>query len=456
MQKKIGLALIILMLAGIMAIPFLVKNNQAAHQKVKKEVVNDAQVNLNLFEASQISRIEIKDENMLMLEKRDNLWTDANYESLKLDHAAVEAIVQAAAALESLQVIYNVQEEEKYGFNDTSRIITLYDAENNNYTLRLGNHAEDQSRLFIGTDLAETLYIVKSDAAKALFQTRGDLIQKEMIRPAAGEIFDLKVAKKSEPLIHIQKNSETGTKDHEEWLLEGFFKNVHELRGEAVEELFRILDECKKEEFVGEADNLMQYGLDDPDLIITINDSWVVKFGMRNGEKVYFMYNEEPYVYKTSKAFLKEIEEIKPIAMIRKQVYIPDVSKLNKIVLLNPEKELELVVTKEILTDGTVQLQGEMTDKIFDDLKTKEIITRIAESIMIEAVLQNPEIEQKQPRKEEIRLVYHYEEGVTKTIDLVPYDNSFYILRMDDTVEFAVNKAKIMELFSALNEEIKE
>ena len=83
------------------------------------------------------------------------------------------------------------------------------------------------------------------------------------------------------------------------------------------------------------------------------------------------------------------------------------------------------------------------------------MLNLIQESVYIETVLQNPQIEQKTERKAEISIVYYMKDGSQKLIELIPYDTNYYILRIDGNIEFAANKEKVTMLFSELGKIIK-
>ncbi len=433
MRNKIGLVLCMIGLLGIIAIPYYIKTNQINEENIQQEIVENTQINLYQFDQNNISRIEIKDERALILQKQDERWVDSEYADLDYQKLAVEEIINTISSLESTQVIYEVLDQKKYGIDDTARIITLYDADNNNYTLRLGNATLDKSGVYLGTHLDETLYVVKSQVVQTLFQTRDDLIEKQVERPLEDNWQDIQVIKKNEPIIHIQKSQQAGYKDYETWVLEGFFKQTHELHTEDTQDIINQILKFEKDKFVGKKENLVQYGLDDPQLTLILNNKWTIKFGIKENEWVYFMTSDDPYIYKMLEEKIDVMRHIKPITLIRKQVYIPDYSKLNQVVLSHPEGTLVLEYKKEV----------------------GPLIKLIQDNICIEAVLQNPEIEERQERKAEIIISYHFEEGDAKTIELIPYDNQFYILRSEGIIEFAVGKQQVMSMLNTLNETIK-
>ncbi|WP_069998276.1 DUF4340 domain-containing protein [Cellulosilyticum sp. I15G10I2] len=455
MLKKIGAALCIIGLLAMLAIPYYKKNNQVDNEKMQEEIIENVQINLFTFDPNSISRIEIKDEKALILHKQDERWSDIEHEKLNYDNQVIENFIRTVNALETTEVIYNSIDPNKYGIDDTSRIITLYDEANNNYTLRVGSQTLDKMGRYLGTHLDEKLYVVKSEAAASLLQTRDALIEKKIYMPWQVDPQDIKILKKNEPAIHIQKNPKVGYVDHEKWLLEGFFKQSHELDTETTEGIIGQILAFEKDQFVGSKENLEAYGLDDPQLTITINNEWTMAFGAKENEWVYFMTADDPYVYKMLEEKLSVVNHIKPIALIRKQVYIPDLSQLSQITITNPGRTLVLDLKKETTENEAMHLTGVIEGIALDNDKTGELIELIQNGVSIEAVLQNPDIEKRQERKAEITIRYLFETEEAKLIELIPYDNQFYILRLDGMIEFAVGKQPVMNMLNILYETLK-
>jgi len=445
MQKKIGIVLFIIMLLGIVAIPYYIKNNETNNEinkeEVKEEVVEDSQIPIFNLDESTLSRLEIKDERALIFEKRDGQWIEPEESTLAYNKEAIQKIITSISSLESIQIIRNVSGQSKYGIDETARIITLYDEANNHYTLRIGSATADEKGLYIATDADETIYIINSKLAEPLFGEKEDLVEKQMLIPeiATIESFDINI--KNEPALHIRKNDKEGYKDYQTWILEDFFKSTHEIHTETIDAMLNQIIAFQKDKFVGSKTTLEQYGLDKPSMVITLNNKWTIKFGKKEDEFIYFMYSKEPYVYKMLEENIKDLMDIKPIALIRKQVYIPDAAKLSQIKLTNPVQTLVFD-----LSPGK---------NSFDPAQTEQILQLIEDSVCIEAKLQNPEIEQKQERKAEASILYTYKDNSTKMIELIPYDSSFYILRFENTIEFAVGKEKIMSMFNNVDEMVK-
>ena len=452
MNKKIGIAILIMLLAGIVAIPLYIKHEQ----KSKEEIVEDIEVSLTALKADALSRIELKDESAFVLQKQDQKWIEPEYKELVYNDEAVTNMVNSIYSLKSKQVIHNVQDLSTYGINENSKIITLYDQTNDPYPLKFGHYSADKSSLYIGTDADKTIYVVNSEDAKTLFQKREELLEKKMVLPEIETLKTIQIAKKDEPTVQIKKNLKGKNEAYDTWTLEGYFKGTHAINTEDVDAIIHQIMNFEKDKFIGEkAVALEPYGLDHPSMSITLNNKWVIKFGKKEGNTLYFIYSGEPYMYTMSEEKIKALNEIKPIALIRKQVYVPDLSKLTQIEVIDPQQNLKLDIKKQTAKKDEGSYTSAVGEVSFDAAKTSEIISLIEDNVCIEAQLQNPEIEQKEERKAEISIVYHYNDHTTKTIELIPYDTNFYILRFEDAIEFAVGKEKVMSMLNALHEKIK-
>ena len=455
MKKKLVVMLFIIMLGTIVAIPYSMRDSQKDVQEIKEETIDEVSIDLFVLDAQTISRIEIKDENALTLEKRDNLWASPEYTNLLYSQDKIGDMVNTAASLESVQVIQNAESQAKYGIDENAKLITLYDEQNKNYTLRIGSHTPDKKGIYIATDREAVVYVIDSKEVLPLIEKQEDLIENQMVLPAVEEIESIEISEKGEKNIFIKKNEKQGYEGYETWALDEFFSSSHQVHTEMVEDLIQQIMTFQKDKFVGEKGDLEQYELKNPYLVVDLNETCDIRFGKKENGYVYFMYGEDPYIYKMLEERIKVIEDIAPMAFIRKPVYVPEQQKLSEIVLLNPEKQITVALQKQIKEKDNVVFTSSVDKKAFDEIETQAIVQLISNSVCIEALLQNPQIEQKQERKAEITMTYNYEDGTSQTIELIPYDGSFYILRFEGTIEFAVGREKVMTMFNQLYEMIK-
>ncbi|MDF2877037.1 MAG: hypothetical protein K0S30_133 [Clostridia bacterium] len=447
--------LFIIMLGAIVAIPYSMRDSQKDDKVITEETIDEVNIDLFVLDVQTISRIEIKDESALTLESRDNQWISPEYTNLFFSQDKVKEIIRTAASLESVQVIQNVESQSKYGIDEKAKLITLYDGQNKNYTLRIGAYTPDKKGVYIATDREAVVYVADSETVLPLLEKQEDLIENQMQLPPLDKIEKLEISKKGEKNILIQKNKAVGYEGYETWGLDEFFSSSHQVHTEMVEDLIWQIMSFQKDKLVGEKVDLAKYELENPYLVVDLNETCDVRFGKKEGGYVYFTYSEEPYVYKMLEERIKVIENIEPMAFIRKPVYIPDLSKLSKIVLTNPEKQITVGLQKQLKEQEAFTVTSVIDGKIFDEAETEVMMQLIANSVCIEALLQNPQIEQKQERKAEITITYSYEDGTSQTIELIPYDGSFYILRFEDTIEFAVGRDKVMTMFNQLYGMIK-
>lgn len=457
MHKKIGIVITALLLLCIVAVPWHIRDMRIKEEKTKQEITEVYQVNLMKLNKDIVTRVEIKDKNLLVLKKQEGAWKDSEFEALPYHQEAVQNMISAVCSLQSTQVIRNVQDEKKYGISEDSRMITLYDETNNAYSIRLGSLTADKNSLYIAAGAEKTVYIADGSKSELLFQTRDDFIEKQLIMPQKDTVDLIEIGKKDERKLRMIKNPIGGHGAYDTWSLENFYKTPHTVSTEMTESLINQMMGFEKTGVVGEkTGDLAPYGLDRPEFFINLNNSWVIKFGKKENGLVYFIYSKEPYVYRIPEEKLKGLFDIKPIAVIRKEVYIPDFTRLQNVTLSDPAQNIVLDLKEQKEGVGAPLLTSTVGEIQFNTEKTKALLQLIIENICIEAELQNPEIEEKQERKAEITIAYHFKDGTDKVIELLPYDNNFYILRFEGNIEFAVGKEKIMGMLSKFHEESKK
>lgn len=450
MFKKFIIFSIIVLIASLAYIKY-----QDYLQDSRKDVVEEINVNLYTFNPNNIVRIEMKEEELITLQLSEDTWIDSKYQEIAYESQKVQSLINAISTLESIQGISNVLELKKYGIEETSRMITLYDEANNHYTLKLGSYTGDKTGFYVTTEVEDYVYVIKAGEVDALLVTRDDWINQNISLPTQDLLNQIKIIKKNEQTIIIKNNTQIGTEHEKKWMLEGFFQQSHELQSEEIQALIEQIEQLGKDRFVGLKENLSQYGLDEPMLTIELNGKWAIYWGIEENGFIYFMTDKDPYIYKMEQQKIKAFIDIKPLQLIRKQVYFAELEKLNQIILHRPEHTWSIDLKKEKQEDGSIATIGIVKGSYLDSKQTLEIIELIQNSICIEAILQNPEIEQKQERKAEIILEYHFLDNTTHTIELIPYDNQFYILRVEGIIEFAVAKQPVMHMINSLNEKIK-
>ncbi|PHV72302.1 hypothetical protein CS063_02160 [Sporanaerobium hydrogeniformans] len=466
MQKKTGILAavggMVLIALLLLALPLMNKEEQP---KLEEGEIIEESFGAICTLSGAIERLEIKEEESIVLGKDEGKWVEETYPTLNYNQEAVQALITQLQVATSEQIIHHVQDLEKYGIRENAPMLTLYNTENEAQTLIIGGQTPNREGNYVWNETHQALYVVHYEQIEALYLKRADLMDKKLQLPKREDINEMVIEEKDEKPIVLQKGSIKGVVGYEEWQIKDFFVDSHAVSTELIESLFNQLEGLQKDGFVGAIAEYREKDLLEPTLKITLNSDWSIQFGKTKDGSIYFTYSEEPYVYTMLEDKMRPFMNLKPIVMIRKEVYMPQLEGLEKVILKNPEESFILEVreqespqttTSENLEEKKSEYTGKLQEHPLTQEELEKVLSFIGKSIRIEMLLKNPQIEQKENRKAEVTVQFDYKDGTSKCIELVPYDINFYILRVDGIVEFAASKQPVMELFGTLGEWMKK
>lgn len=497
MKKKFGVIAVALIIAvgGIFYAQYKVQIEAMSTEVLVEEVA----LPLNLL-TGEVNKIQIEDENSVILEKNKGVWCNPLETEVTYNSELINEWVTYFQTEESINVIRHVKDATVYGINEASPKIVLYNTNGESQTFYLGDINEEHTMRYIYSDETELVYCVSPTKSEVLLVDSSELIDENITMPNLEKIKSF-VITNGEATLNLQK-------ENEKWYLKDYYKDAYEVKTEVVLGLFDALSNLKRERLMGKVSEENTYGVDTPSLSITLANKYTLNFGEKKGANWCFSENESPYVYAVKASGLKSFEQLKPLQIIHRNAYRPEVEEIERIVMTNPQITYELKlqeetaeakgedaanaaqidkqqpekidnqeevsvedkeqlkqevvketadhneadVVDEVLTNHIV---GTLNDKVLDRKKTETLLNMIEDSVMIETVLQNPQIEQKTERKAEVSIVYYMKDGTTKNIELISYDTNYYILRIDGNIEFAANKEKVTALFSELGQIVK-
>lgn len=446
MKKKSMLITVIIMLIAIVSIYGVIEWKE--YQTT--EIVEEIETKVCELSLDQIARFEIYNEDTLGFIKKDNVWIEEALPELVYEQDKIEMMVKDIAEMTAFEKITNIQDLSSYGITEKAQIITVYDHENNAYTIRIGNKVSGQDAFYIWSDTDEAIYLVPYTSLANVFLNRQDTIDKDMNMPNIEEINQVIITEGNKKISFV-RNTEEGMPGFETWLVKDAYKTIHQGETEKIEQYMMALEEFTKDKFVTEStEDISQFGLDAPSLIIEINGKYTIKFGNTDGDYTYFKYSGEPHIYKMLTEKVKIFKQIDGFSLINKQIYKPQLEQIESITLQQGEQIIEW----EINNNQSEEARSHIGEKALSEEQTNILIDTLA-SINIYKPLVNPEVEEKQERTAEVVITYNLVDGSEKKLEFIPYDPSIYILRYDGHTEFSADKKPIVMFFNQLNVALK-
>lgn len=475
MKKKWMLAALVSLVIVLVGLFALTKWNEYK----KTEIVENVEIKMYTIAAANIARIEIYDGQSLIVNKQGELWVDEEVKELEYEQDKIKAMINELDQMTSFQMISNVQDIGTYGIGENSKMITIYDKANVSETIRIGSNVSGQDASYIWSDTAEAIYLVAHSQLNDIFYNKEDIVSKEMNMPSMGDTQQLIIIENDKRLKFVE-NPKRGTLGYDTWLLEEAFKTVHEANNEQVAGYLEQLETFQRDKFVTtDTEELGVYGLDKPSLIIEINGKYTIKFGKVDGDYIYFKYSGSPYIYKMLNEKVTPFRGIVPFELIRKEIYVPHLESLARITLQQGDEVMEwildkpytakeqveiadLEIAKEQAVGDKVEVANEEVEwasyigEVPMTLEQTESLLSYLGAISLYKPLVNPEFEEKEERTAEIKITYYLKDSTSYTMELIPYDPSYYILRYKGYVEFSVDKKSVVSFFNELNRIMKE
>lgn len=446
-----------------------------------------------ISELETIERIEFKRDELTTLQKEQDKWQNVKYSNLSYNQEAISSWVNQLLSAETVGVVKNVEVEADYGISETSPMITVFDDKGKSETYRIGNELINEDKMYVKKEEEDYLYIMPIQEENIFYVDARRWVEvKQKL-----QISDVKSLK----FLDSNGKSYTVSNQKETWYLDGYYEMPCVIKQEAIETWFNAIKQMQLSQYIGTDVDLTVYGLDVPTYTMTINDQLTLLFGKQANNWVYVQIKGEPDVYAMDLAVYQSIVEKNYFQMIDKKVLHFALEEVDSILMTNPQNTFEFknhleaeqkeeqkvekapeevtTVNKAEEVEGIagdqevkeqIDSEEESTEKPTDDkqlapvtlnekplslIEGKEWLNTIQESLEIVAELKNPEIEQKEERKAESQIICHLKTGEEIKIELIAYDINYYIMRYNNNIQFAVNKEKVIKLFTQLSAFLK-
>lgn len=456
------------LLSVIGTVAVLVSLSGVVYYQVKEHTTVKVQERIQkVCVLEDVSRVEFKTNELLTIEKQAQGWQNPDLDYLTYNNERISEWLQLLQNVQTEKIVKNVEDETIYGISDESPMITIYDALNNSQTLLIGNINSEEQAVYVKSDQERVIYMIALEDVEKLFISPNTFVEVEdILEPKVTKQFGLVKSGEAKMQIVLE----------DRWSLKEYFDMPYPLQEGEIEKLIEDINSLTVLEYIGTYEDLSAYGLDQPKFEIIISEQEKIAFGHLKDERVYITLNGGKDVYTTDRKVYDQLEGVDPFKMIDKQFIKWPFDSIKQIELSNPQgtyllrldqipiKEEEIgqeekehiksAISEEEKAEASEDKTevGALLNQLFlTEAEAKSWVDKINTSLYIEAQLQNPKIEQKQERRSEASIVYTFNDESQVTIELVPYDINYYILRYNGSVQFAVNKEKITKLFTELS-----
>lgn len=394
------------------------------------EVIEEKTVQMSAFDEEAIVRIEIRDDTTHKYKKVENVWVNETYPSLQYDQEKLQSLTKELSHLVADRSIRKVQDLSNYGIHEYARLITVYDEAGNTQNIAIGSYTSEYEGYYVWTDNMKELGILPQSMVNMMISHTGTWIQQEIMFPTLEAIEKLTVKGQEEILLET-------TKVDGMWTMQKPYVNDYPVQEEALQSYYSELMGLQKEKFVAyEEGSMAKYGLEQPAFSVSINDENFLTVSSSQEGMSYMRYKEEPFIYQIETAKLKKVQQPKAFDLLSGSIAVPKVEDLKTIELKEQDRITSLNL-EETLTE------------------TQEAFVQQVTSLKVHAPLAQASLETSNPREAELTLVYTTKDGRVRTLEFIPYDPSFYLLRDEGIVAFSVEKKQLIECIKLIKEGIQ-
>ncbi|MGL4344394.1 MAG: DUF4340 domain-containing protein [Cellulosilyticaceae bacterium] len=443
-QKRLGLVvlMLILLVGGYGAFKW--------YEYSKTEVLENVETILCDIGINQLERIELKIKDTVVFVKDTVGWVREDKPALGYDQELMNALITDFIQAISFEKVSNVQDMAGYGIDEDANMVTLYGKDGQVQTLRIGKDVTGRDATYVSVDdNNEEIYVIENSKLGLVRRDERGFIKKSLNLDVLKQLQTFEIVSKGQVLLKVSPNAGVGAPGYEKWVLAGPFARSHEMSTEAVAQMIGAIKEFTKDYYVADVteEAKVEYGLSEPSLKLILNDTVEIVFGHVQNEFVYFYTTEEPYIYKMPSSKITLFEEINPFTLIRKQIYVPQIESLKQ-VEVNYGKE-SVVIKWVVGEDAQVARVAYVNDQVVAEEVAKGLVNEIA-SLSLHSQLMNAELEQNQERTPEVVIRYTFKNNAVKTLELRPFDPSYYVLKDNGMIEFVVEKKQFITIWNKL------
>lgn len=180
-KNLIIIGAIILVLAGAFcAVYFMMPNEEVPQVEEKKETET---ISVFSCDSDSISKITVKTQDEeYEISKSGKDWQITGENGLNISKSKIQSLVYTVSSVSATKIISeNPADAEKFGFDDTSSVVTIYTNDGNQKSIIIGDATLDKENAYIKLGDADTIYLKSASGVKKLAPEYKSFISMELL-----------------------------------------------------------------------------------------------------------------------------------------------------------------------------------------------------------------------------------------------------------------------------------
>lgn len=405
-------------------------------------------------------------------------WTLEGKGEMDLNTASIKQIATKSLLMDSSHTVSLTEDLtlESFGLTTPQKSVTYTLKDGTTTTLSFGITSVDGDSVYVMKDNDDTtLYMINALTADSLTSDLSYYRTKTLDTIDRNAVIELKASGKDMPIFHLKQNDGTVGFSTSQFVLLSPTSSPIPLSTEATTTLFDSIPSFYVDAFIEDSpSDLSPYGLDAPTLDLelttqtldgenTITHSYHYLFGdFTEDGTIYFMKEGIDSVFSMDGAIIKKLmEQLDTFALSEKLVTLTDIATIDQVDVITAEDTYTLSIEREIATetaeDGTETKVEKETYFAGDILVNEELFKSVYQFIIgIKADTKLSVEGLPSDTRPAFTIRYTLKDGTVKNHDFYPYDNQFYLYKVDDTLYVGCNIKQFDYLKKELHSLIEE
>ena len=468
MKKHVGLSVGILVLLLLLAGYFFL-----SHKNAKKDPVPDEKITAFETKMEDLSSISILDgDKVQKFVKREDAWTVEGMEEYSLDESKTEMFLSKVSRIEASRVLEDPEHPEDFGIDPPVIQVVLTDTHEKTRTLEFGavNDATNSCYMTVDGDLSK-VYMTETVFAQDLRVDPMTLVKQEDFPNIPGNSIKDVTIEKDGASFSLKESEENGIS----WTVTDWEGKEKQADGAAISEYMNKISGLSWTEMISkDSSDLAAYGLDHPDKIsvhytvtketseeeeepVTEDKTEVLWIGTLTDQGTYYgKLESQNGIYTISESAIQGLLDVNGNDFLGQFVapyHFADLDRVSieyKGEIHNYDKKTEEKIKEEEEEPVTITSYY-MDGKEIEIEDFLDFYGKITEMGFQERLDEKPETTEIPAMK----IHFYKEKGTDVTVEYIPYDTNFYIVKDDKENYSKVNKMVVKEMLESYDAFLK-
>ena len=465
----IMLVVLVLLAGATVAVVLLTQDNSGQSDQLTEQQISDmAKLTLVAEKEEDIASIKTTSANgslefySQMDDEGNRTWTIKGAEDGKLNSSSIQSFVSTTLILMGTEVVEENPSEDRmaeFGFNNPSASVLITKNDGSTITCEVGNASPDSASMYMMREGRNAIFLV-DNATASLFSDKledywdipGNYVNVE-------QLLKFHVTRKDGDNLIIDLGDDEML-GYSNWVMsEPYYASLDSYQGN---QFFSNLTMLAPLYLIdNKPEDLTQYGLDDPQMNLYMEDSdgqvFELNIGSSDGNgNVYVQAPGDPAVYAMLESSLTTLNDLDPFQLIARFTQIYNINVVDKIEATSADRSFEITMDheKEMDENGEPKLDGKGKEILHENAKSdgKDLqeagfrsFYQTLVGVSVDGKLEEGAVVEGDA---EITFKFTINDGHMETIEYIPYGVKDYAVRKNgaDTGLY-IEKWRVQQLF---------